>query len=94
MAVAGLLKNDKTVLDQTKKDSVITLSTLNEKNNHAIEFIAVYLANPQLINGFIDINEPSFLASSVTYILEQLMLPFDDIEHIFLAISLSKFVFK
>ena len=90
MAIANLLKKKKKILDPIKKDSEITTELINLKNNRAIEFLGCYFSNPELINSFIDINDLVFVDTCVKFILKKLMLPFEDIEQIFLIILLRK----
>ena len=93
MAIANLLEPKKKILDPTKKDSEITTELINLKNNRAIEFLGCYFSNPELISSYIDIADLVYVDTCVKFILKKLMLPFEDIEQIFLVILLRKYQF-
>lgn len=92
-AINGLLVDQKVYLTGTKKGKTVDINGLNEDSNNCIEFIIAYLGDPSLAGSYIDIQENTYFDNAMTYILKKLLLPFDDIETIFLQICLSNCLF-
>lgn len=88
-AVLGLFYPKKKFLVPSKKGKIVDIDILNMDTNHSIEFLFVYIGNPQLVDSYIDIKDTTIFDSSMKYFYKNLMLPFQDIEEIFLRMTLS-----
>lgn len=87
--VFGLLYPVKKYFDPNKKGKTVDLRNMNG-DGRQIELIIAYLGNPKLINSYIDLGEPSFMKESMDYIFNNLMLPFVEIELMFIRLLLSR----
>ena len=85
----GLLTPVKKYLDASKKGKTVSLATLNE-DGRPVEFLTVYMSNPLLLNSIIDLGDEKYLKDAMTFMIDQMLLPFTDIELLFLRMLTGK----
>jgi hypothetical protein len=88
-ALGGLLSNGKKYLDFSKKGKSASLVQLNE-TSRSVELMLVYMADPRLVNSVIDLNDEMYLKNALTFIFDNLMMPFVEAELAYIMILLSK----
>lgn len=84
----NLLTPVKKYVDSSKKGKTRTLVDMNQDGRH-IELLLIYLYNPSLVNIVIDLNDDDYMKNTMTYILDNLMMPFIESELLFVEILQS-----
>ena len=87
-AIIGLLTPVKKYLDASKKGKTANLEKVNEEGRH-IEHLVIYVGKPNLLNSYIDLSDLSHMKESMVYIIDNLLMPFVEVELQFLRLMTS-----
>lgn len=88
-ALVSLLSGNKIYLDANKKGKSVSLVQLNEESR-CVELFLVYLGDPKLVASEIYLNDQDYLKNTMTFIFDNMMMPFVEAELCYIKLLLSK----